>query len=332
MSFSSEAFASDVPVDDPSGLSFVANNEWRYRIGEPMLMGPNQSVEVGNSGITWYYSVGYGYLDIVMYRPYKLANNDVIYTFDNEYKGYLRVRDRIEADVWCSSLSKTPCTDVQYLGVEVKASDYFISDRTTASSISNGNAGSTYFNNTSIHWQARIDTSIYFIDQPFSVSNLITFEYKFRVFFHNDTFSTGSYPTLNFMNSLNVISGYDIIDSVIVSAKSDKYYLYNIFQSLGVLDFDNSGTADNVNQAAFDANIAESAADQVISSALPSADNEIDDILNYDYTSIGTDSLTALSFWKSLGDYILSNSNLVGIGALLIACLFLGFVIYLLRL
>lgn len=95
---------------------------------------------------------------------------------------------------------------------------------------------------------------------------------------------------------------------------------------------DYSGISSNINDEVSGANVVESAADQAISSALPYADNEINDILQYDYTSIGTDSLTALSFWKSLGDYILSNSNLVGIGALLVACLFLGFVIYLLRL
>lgn len=129
---------------------------------------------------------------------------------------------------------------------------------------------------------------------------------------------------------------------------SDSFVLQNIANMLQELGFDNnvtilqsinsniqndsSGVADFLNDEVDNAYQVEYAADQAISSALPSADNELDDILSYDYTSIGTDSLTALSFWKSLGDYILSNSNLVGIGALLVGCLFLGFVIYLLRL
>ena len=77
---------------------------------------------------------------------------------------------------------------------------------------------------------------------------------------------------------------------------------------------------------------AESQASSAMAGALPNADTELGSVTSYNYGSIYNDNVSAFSFWKSIGDFILSNSNLVGIGALLILCMFLGLVVYLLRL
>lgn len=165
-------------------------------------------------------------------------------------------------------------------------------------------------------------------DHKFNSPNDVRITLRYRIYYY----------TSNILNEV-LIRGNpsSMMASSLYSCKNDKLTLLDIKELLMSVNFDSlvhdySGIPEYIDSEVASAAAIESAADQAISSALPYADNELNDILQYDYTSIGTDSLTALSFWKSLGDYILSNSNLVGIGALLVACLFLGFVIYLLRL
>lgn len=185
---------------------------------------------------------------------------------------------------------------------------------------------------TGYTWNFQIRDVLEDIPAPYTFRVWLKFETRIRA-------ADNSQSEFSFFQNTFIDSFSQSYSRSIYSINKSEVSLVDISEQLGLLGeinsniaYDSSGVSDNLNSEVSSASAVESGADQAISSALPTADNQINDILSYDYTSIGTDSLTALSFWKSLGDYILSNSNLVGIGALLVACLFLGFVIFLLRL
>lgn len=232
---------------------------------------------------------------------------------DNYYSGYLQSRNTFTIDVNSIGAANNIAVDILDISTEYNGDLTNVSVITPQNQVNSSSASSRSFN-------LRRDCILYFGDKKFYLADIyITYHITLRV---------SAYSSAHTLTTLSCNISSSSVNSVGYGNFSP-----NLTQEIvdNIIN-DSSNISDSLNSEVLSAGAVESAADQAISSALPSADTQLNDILNYDYTSIGTDSLTALSFWKSLGDYILSNSNLVGIGALLVACLFLGFVIYLLRL
>lgn len=274
----------------------------------------------------------YGYRDITV--KYYLRGSSSLANDVYEYSGYVELTSDLNINTrpnWAG----VDFYDLSLESVTVDFDDNYSIDRSTYSPAFY--TYGTYPNDaTGLNTTVSINTRIYFDDLHITGRNISYVNYRFRLFFATDAtmLPTDGEFLPDFVD--NITATNSTTTSQTYSKYSKEYYLWNINNKLtpleDILRNDNSGVADNLNEEAATAAAMESAADGAISNALPDADNELDSILSYDYSSISTDSLTAITFWKSLGDYILSNSNLVGIGALLFMCLFLGFVVYLFRL
>lgn len=329
MSFSSEAFASNVDWDEISGGMTIDNQGFTVQQGAPetiTIAGSTRYKTDITVTLSWrqyynfdYYYSYYGYLDL-SYRiwlqcGYNLSTSTGIFNY--------RLKDIVTENPNTKVIVGNPSVSYEnskpYLDLGSIRITEFLDTNLYESGQNNANVSIVYevvYSTASAinTWQKYWDNCSVMYNKLYRTKNTaLTLRdiYFIDSYIYNELISQNSFLENNLDQKLD-----DILAAI---------------QDIDIIH-DYSGVSDNLNSEVSSAGVVESEADQAIASALPDVDNELDDILNYDYTSIGSDSLTALSFWKSLGDYILSNSNLVGIGALLVACLFLGFVIYLLRL